>query len=230
MYITGTDQTPIMDEITVFYITASAPEQREEMAYIFRTRTNWRTEKVLAYPPYTLWQHWRNQNRQTAGYCAWVHTKESDGRIPLLNAIYNWITGSTFNYDWSELLVPTLRFDSTVQKSVTTSLQTCIMYHWNCTTLPRQLGEIRLYDKMRRKYYWPHRASRIYPNVKDFRSCVQNKLFDKQGLREKLFPALRPLWYILWWTFWNHFQKRQGNQLVCNDRWLEETMKSCTED
>ena len=54
--------------------------------------------------------------------------------------------------------------------------------------------QTRMYQHVRRTYYWPHMAADIYATVRNCSTCVNNRLkLRKRTNPLKLFPATKPL-------------------------------------
>ena len=55
-------------------------------------------------------------------------------------------------------------------------------------------GQNRMYQPLRRRYYWPHSAADVTTTVRGCRTCAMNRVKLRKHLnRLKLFPATRPL-------------------------------------
>ena len=55
-------------------------------------------------------------------------------------------------------------------------------------------GQTRMYQHVRRTYYWPHTAADIYATVRNCSTCAKNRLkLRKRTNPFKLFPATKPL-------------------------------------
>ena len=55
-------------------------------------------------------------------------------------------------------------------------------------------GQTRMYNYVRKTYYWPHMAADIYATVRNCSTCAKNRLKLRRAMNPlKIFPATKPL-------------------------------------
>lgn len=128
-----------------------------------------------------------------------------------------------YNLDTNGFLVCTAPVHGSLEKVVPTSLQLHLLYHWHYPTLAVHPCEECMYNRMRRKLYWPHNGSNVYNPLRDRPKCAQNKPWNKHWRLVQLVPASDPLEFFAMDIMGPLLNIFSGNQyvLVMMDRYSE---------
>ena len=74
------------------------------------------------------------------------------------------------------------------------NLTTRVLKLAHYSKLARHPGQTRMYNYVKKTYYWPHMAADIYATVRSCSTCAKNRLKLRRALNPlKLFPATKPL-------------------------------------
>ncbi|CAN8067637.1 unnamed protein product [Agarophyton chilense] len=87
--------------------------------------------------------------------------------------------------------------DGALQKVVPRSLVPCVLYLSHYPRLEGHPGGTRMYNTLRRDFYWPQMANDVYQTARDCRSCAaMRRTQNRSQKRLKLFPAAKPLEFV----------------------------------
>lgn len=76
-----------------------------------------------------------------------------------------------------------------VQKCISTSLQTRLLYHSHYTAWADHPGKRRMHYSMERKYYLSPLPNEIYWTVRECHECVRNEMAEKKRRPLQIFPT-----------------------------------------
>lgn len=77
------------------------------------------------------------------------------------------VLGPAYHYDRYGLLWRVFPIEDAVQTDFPNSLRARLLYHSHYPCLAGQPGEERMFDIVRREYYWTHMGNELYTTVKD---------------------------------------------------------------
>lgn len=103
----------------------------------------------------------------------------------------SWITD-----DHHGFLVRQVRVSRALQKYVPVTLHAYLLYLSHYPTLARHHREQRMYDTMRRHFFWSHMANDVHRTEEDWSSCAQNVSQVKHIRKLPLFPAVGPVEFV----------------------------------
>lgn len=83
-------------------------------------------------------------------------------------------TGTTFSLANHDVMLRQAPIDGALQKLVPQSLRQRIPYNSHHSPFPIHPGQLRMYDTMRRDYYWPNIVQDEYHTVSDSHSCAKH--------------------------------------------------------
>lgn len=115
--------------------------------------------------------------------------------------------------------------DGVIQAMVTGTLCAHMQYLEHHLSIAGNLGQRRMYDTLRKEYYWSHMANDGYTTIAQCMNCARNesKYIHKRTLR--LFPPYWPLKFEAMNTLGSLLSAKQENQYVVveTDRCFELT-------
>lgn len=83
--------------------------------------------------------------------------------------------------------------DGALQKIVPTSLRQLVIYLANYPHLQGYLGATRIFNSLRRKFYWLYMANNDFDTVRNYQSCAKTRgALTKSQNHLRLFPANCP--------------------------------------
>ena len=132
--------------------------------------------------------------------------------------------GSHFEVNRVGLLCRKAPVDGSLQVVIPQSLRARVLYLSHYPRLQGHPGSTRMYETMRRDYYWPHMASDIHQTVTDCRSCAQVRGTVRRHQKKlTLFPAAGPLEFVAMDLFGPLPKTAHGNRhiLVITDRYTK---------
>ena len=131
------------------------------------------------------------------------------------------IPGTPFGVTHQDILVRRSPLDGSLQKVVPFSLIPTVLYNAHYPVHAGHPGGTRMYETIRKEYYWRSMANDIFQAAKDCRSCakVRGTRGNKQHLME-LFPAVDPLAFVAMDIVGPFVKTQNGhtNVLVITDR------------
>ncbi|CDF40971.1 unnamed protein product [Chondrus crispus] len=105
--------------------------------------------------------------------------------------------------------------DGTLQRVVPKRLGAKVLYLAHPPRLARHPGGTRMYDTLRREYYWPHMANNVYSTVRNCQSCSATRSTIVRHQKDiKLFPAAGPLEFVAMDLLGPLPKTAHGNQFV----------------
>jgi len=129
--------------------------------------------------------------------------------------------GSRFSYDEEGVLIRLSPLDHAQQRVIPLRLQARVLYLSHYPLTAGHPKGSKMYDTMRRHYYWPNMANDVYQTVRDCRACAQTRgTFYKHQRPLRLFPAAGPLEFIAMDLLGPLTKTRRGHTdiLVMTDR------------
>ena len=132
--------------------------------------------------------------------------------------------GSHFEVNRIGLLCRKAPVDGSLQVVIPQSLRARVLYLSHYPRLQGHPGATRMYETMRRDYYWPHMASDIHQTVTDCRSCARVRgTLRRHQKKLTLFPAAGPLEFVAMDLFGPLPKTAHGNKhiLVITDRFTK---------
>lgn len=103
---------------------------------------------------------------------------------------------SEFHTNQRGLLVPKSVVSESIQIVATKALRMRILYLAHYPPIAGHPGTRRMYDTLRRNFYWPHMANDVYTTVAQCASCVKNGSRHRDIRRLQLFLASGPLDFV----------------------------------
>lgn len=106
-------------------------------------------------------------------------------------------TNSSFHVARNGILTRVSLLDNAAHKVVPASMQRQVLKCFHYSLLAGHPGARRMYDSIRREFYWPHMANDVYQVVKESNSCARmrgTRHAHQKHLR--LFPANGPLEFV----------------------------------
>ena len=101
---------------------------------------------------------------------------------------------SSFYEDEHGVLRRKCPYDGQVQIVLPETLRPRVLHLTHHSLLAGHPGQTRLYNTLRRTYYWPHMAADVFATVRNCGRCAKNRiLLRKRTNYLRLFPATRPL-------------------------------------
>lgn len=134
--------------------------------------------------------------------------------------------GSQFAFNSYGLLVRLSRLDGALQVVVPPCLRARILYLGHDTALSGHPGSRRMYDTLRRTFYWPLLASDVADTVRQCISCARTRgTYYSHQKYLRLFPANGPLEFLALDLLGPLPTSRRGNKhvLIITDRYSKLT-------
>lgn len=124
--------------------------------------------------------------------------------------------GSSYCFIINEngLLCRNVSLKGLLQGIVPEALPWAKVYSGHHLITARYPGTQRIYDSLRRQFYWPHIASDVYSYVGKFESCRSHKLSQKHQRREAVLPAKWAFGFVVIDTLGTLAKTRQENRFV----------------
>lgn len=91
--------------------------------------------------------------------------------------------------DENKLMCQNAPLDSSLQAIVQKALRQAVLYNGHHPITAVHPGTQRMYDNLRRQFYWSHMALDVYSYVGKYESCYKNRLLQTQQRRMHLFPS-----------------------------------------
>ena len=122
--------------------------------------------------------------------------------------------GSQFDVDENGVLCRRASTDQALQRVVPRTLRRAILYHAHYPCTAGHPGARKMYDTLRRQYYWPHQATDVYVLVERCPECRKNRPSAKHQRELKLFPAAGPLEFIAMDILGPLPRSKKGNRFI----------------
>ena len=120
-------------------------------------------------------------------YCQWARRemdRDTQGRSP-------------FSINQHGVLTRRSRLDGSLQIVVPSSLRKRLLEIAHCAPTAGHPGRAKLYQTMRRAFYWPSMTVDIHHLVENCVACAKNRMKEQKNVYPmRLFPATRPLEYV----------------------------------
>jgi hypothetical protein len=138
------------------------------------------------------------------------------------------LTEKSGMYDLNEVgvLVRKSHYDSTVQVVVPQSLVSRILYPEHYPPAAGHPGGHRMFQTIRKSFFWPRIAEEVYETVLQCDLCTRNRISEKRKTNPlKLFPANGPLESVAMDILGPLPRTKHGNRflLVISDRYSRVT-------
>ena len=126
----------------------------------------------------------------------WISEQSSDGFCKQVRTRMDEdpMSSNTFQVDHQGILVRKAGLDASQQVVVPETLRPRLLTNCHYSATAGHPGGRRMYDTMRRRYYWPTMPVDIYSTVRQCLSCTRNRVAARKHRNEmRLFPPRIPL-------------------------------------
>ena len=104
---------------------------------------------------------------------------------------------SPFAINQHGVLVRKSKLDGSLQIIVPTTLRARLLDIAHSAPIAGHPGRAKMYQTLRRQFYWPSMTVDIHHQVENCKSCAMNRIKDQRNVYPmRLFPARRPLEYV----------------------------------